>query len=666
MPELFELTSRLRDLETALPQAIGRERFEALLDLSWYLRQSDSRRALELAAEAERLLEAPDRDDESAARGRARLGLLRAEKLWLEGQLAEAEALLQPAKETFSAERDLVGQGDVEWLRVYIQFDRADREGGEAAMHEALACYERAEDERRTNLARARLAFLVSFRSAEECGALLARHFPADAAPHPVVMPWLLSARGNVFGLTGDQHRATACYTEAYHAAIDSGQTRTAIIAANNAADDFRKIGDFLSSLEWNELATTLARNAGWPVLIGLSLNQNAILQRYLGRKEAAVAALREALRIMRGVAGSRNYSLSLLYLADIAMINGDHADALAWYRRLESDARALGEPDLLMAALRGTADSLCRLGEPREALPLAREALALAALHGKRDEEFLILRVLAGLYGRHSLPAPEAGAESASELHYLERAMAVAQTMRGYALPAEFLDELAAARASAGDYRRAYETALDAARERAKERTVEARNRLISLEIEHETETVRASVEVQRQLALIESRRALALEQANERIQELLAEKELILREVHHRIKNNMYFISSIFRLQSLHHDDPQVTGSLNEAMSRVNSMMILYDKLYQSSANTSMSVRDYIPSLLDEITAIFPGGPAIDLDLELEDIVVGVKQLMHIGIIINEFVTNAMKYAFRGRERGRIALALRLERGA
>ncbi|HET7838869.1 MAG TPA: histidine kinase dimerization/phosphoacceptor domain -containing protein, partial [Rectinemataceae bacterium] len=94
----------------------------------------------------------------------------------------------------------------------------------------------------------------------------------------------------------------------------------------------------------------------------------------------------------------------------------------------------------------------------------------------------------------------------------------------------------------------------------------------------------------------------------AEQGIRTLLAEKELILKEVHHRVKNNMATMRSLLSLQASTLKEPTAVAALNEAGSRVQSMMMLYDALYHSPSFTEMSLAHYLPSLIDEILSNFP----------------------------------------------------------
>jgi PAS domain S-box-containing protein len=151
----------------------------------------------------------------------------------------------------------------------------------------------------------------------------------------------------------------------------------------------------------------------------------------------------------------------------------------------------------------------------------------------------------------------------------------------------------------------------------------------------------------------------------AEEEVQKLLQEKELILKEVHHRMKNNMNTINSLLALQASALKEPRAVKALEDVESRVQSMMILYDKLYQSSSFTDVKIRDYLPSLMNQIIGNFPNYEFIKIESYIDDVVLSTKILEPLGIIINELLTNIMKYAFVGRHEGNIKLTASLKAG-
>ncbi len=137
----------------------------------------------------------------------------------------------------------------------------------------------------------------------------------------------------------------------------------------------------------------------------------------------------------------------------------------------------------------------------------------------------------------------------------------------------------------------------------------------------------------------------------AEERVQNLLREKELILKESHHRIKNNMNIIFSLLTIQAHAQKNQDAKMVLSDAAGRVQSMSVLYDKLYRSDNDNMLSVKDYLPSLVHEIVSLFPQKASVKTKYGLDDIALGSKMLSSLGIIINELITNTMKHAFAGR---------------
>lgn len=145
----------------------------------------------------------------------------------------------------------------------------------------------------------------------------------------------------------------------------------------------------------------------------------------------------------------------------------------------------------------------------------------------------------------------------------------------------------------------------------------------------------------------------------AEEKIKTLLHEKELLLREVHHRIKNNMLTITSLLFLQTESLKDPAAISALNDAISRIQSMVLLYDKLYRSSDFNELSVLDYLSPLVDEIINNFPNYHIVTIEKVIENFLLPTSMLFPIGIMINEILTNAMKYAFVGRNKGLLTVS-------
>jgi PAS domain S-box-containing protein len=136
----------------------------------------------------------------------------------------------------------------------------------------------------------------------------------------------------------------------------------------------------------------------------------------------------------------------------------------------------------------------------------------------------------------------------------------------------------------------------------------------------------------------------------AQDKIKNLLHEKEIILVEVNHRIKNTMLTVQFLLQNQSDRNEDPLVKNILLDASNRIKSMAVLYDKLYRSENITEVSVKEFLLSLIPGIVSVFPGNESIKINTDIENIILHARILSPLGMIVNELITNSIKYAFTG----------------
>lgn len=133
------------------------------------------------------------------------------------------------------------------------------------------------------------------------------------------------------------------------------------------------------------------------------------------------------------------------------------------------------------------------------------------------------------------------------------------------------------------------------------------------------------------------------------EEIQRLLAEKETLMKEVQHRIKNNMNTMMSLLSLQAGSLHDRNAIDALNDAAGRFHSLQVLYDQLYRTESHSQGSLAEYMKQLVERVIRVFPDGDAVRVSVDVEECTHSARVLTTVGLIINELLTNAMKYAFR-----------------
>ena len=148
----------------------------------------------------------------------------------------------------------------------------------------------------------------------------------------------------------------------------------------------------------------------------------------------------------------------------------------------------------------------------------------------------------------------------------------------------------------------------------------------------------------------------------AEERITASLHEKEVLLKEVNHRVKNNLQLISSLLNLQSRTLDDEAALAALTESQGRVRSMALLHQQLYESPDLARIDFGEYLVNLASSVLSTYEvRGDSITLRVESDQIRLGIDKAIPCGLIINELITNVLKYAFVGRDGGEIRIECR-----
>ena len=159
-----------------------------------------------------------------------------------------------------------------------------------------------------------------------------------------------------------------------------------------------------------------------------------------------------------------------------------------------------------------------------------------------------------------------------------------------------------------------------------------------------------------------IKSNRELA--EKNDKILQQNKEKEVLLKEIHHRVKNNLQIISSLLDLQSRSIDNPLTKAAVNDGQNRVKSMALIHQLLYQNEGAGIIVFQDYLEKLISQIKTTQLDSRKIQTNISLpKDIEFDIDTAIPLGLIITELLTNAFKYAFQDRENGTISISLTQE---
>lgn len=149
----------------------------------------------------------------------------------------------------------------------------------------------------------------------------------------------------------------------------------------------------------------------------------------------------------------------------------------------------------------------------------------------------------------------------------------------------------------------------------------------------------------------------------AAEDLAQAVADRDALLREVHHRVKNNLQIVSSLLNLQLGQIRQPRLRELVRESCLRVQAIALAHERLYQSESLAAVEAGYYVRGLLASLAASFARpGQQIDVSCEADDVPMPLDMAVRLGLVVNELLTNAYKHAFRGRARGTVAVTLTL----
>ena len=140
---------------------------------------------------------------------------------------------------------------------------------------------------------------------------------------------------------------------------------------------------------------------------------------------------------------------------------------------------------------------------------------------------------------------------------------------------------------------------------------------------------------------------------QAEEQIRKALQEKEILLKEIHHRVKNNLQIIISLLNLQSEQIQDKDALVAFKHSKNRIYTMALVHEQLYQSGEFSSIRIQQYAQSLIDKLKSAYQINERIIFDISISDIAFSIDIAIPCGLILNELITNCLKHAFHASER-------------
>jgi two-component sensor histidine kinase len=469
---------------------------------------------------------------------------------------------------------------------------------------------------------------------------------------------------------------------------------------------NFANLGQADSALHWFRLAQKGFEISGDRQGMASLLTKFRWVYNYLGEFEKALDYAFQALTIYEEIRDEPGIAIANSYICDIFYSQQKYREAAEYAQKGYDIQKRLGLESDLAYSCQGLGDAWLLLGDPEKALAFQNEGLALRR---KLNEDIDIALSLnsRGNALKYLKRYPEALADYREGLkisrkadfrplvqtcvsnighvlnfqkkyrealpYHLENQRLATESGEMTGVP-ENLQLLAEAYAGIGKFDSAYH--FQRLRSDIKDSLLseETSARMSELQTKYETAQREAKIAVQDE-KLREQRSAIwaiaavltvaliagaLLWRLSKQLRRRNEEKEFLIKEIHHRVKNNLQVLSSLLHLQSRHIRDEAALDAVREGQNRVEAMSLIHKKLYMGDNLASVEMRDYLHQLGDTLLDTFGMDDRVKVIYHLSPLHLDVDTAIPLGLIINELVTNSLKYAFPESRQGIVEISL------
>ena len=449
--------------------------------------------------------------------------------------------------------------------------------------------------------------------------------------------------------------------------------------------------GNYELALRNHLAALDLRKESGNDKYVAQSYNNIGLVYRSKKDYGNAVRFYKQSYAIKAGIGDGAGMLNSLINTGAAYQTNGQYDSAYSYGLQGLQLAKKINSADDIITCKENIAAALINLGRPNEGLVFLQEADKERA-PGENKKHLLTHNEAYGDLYRRKNNMPLA-------IQYFQNALTLAKSNNRMEAAEVFYRKLSKCYFQQGDFKTAYEYS-DSGKAISDTLLNEENSRQVN-----EMSAVYETAEKETQIEKLNATNAISISEAKQRrsernyfilssilflglagvaykafannkkkkeqlnaqnnlIEKSLAEKEILLREIHHRVKNNLQIVSSLLSLQSNYIKDEQALDAVKESRNRVQSMSLIHQNLYQEDNLTGIDVQHYIEQLTDNLFHSYNiQKESIKLVKEIDQINLDVDTVIPIGLILNELITNCLKYAFENTKDGTIKVILKEE---
>ena len=496
----------------------------------------------------------------------------------------------------------------------------------------------------------------------------------------------LLGTAAKIYSSNGQAQAADSLGRLAFHFCQNRVDSAIAYTRWGSVQEDFGKLDLALSAFY---AAYRLEKKAGNNIMAGHNLQQCAGILRDQGRFEQAIKYLQEAVQLSKAIGNITGLAAAYHTLGGLYKRTNAHEQALQSYQLSLSLKKDIGRPKKILNTILDMTVLYGYTARYDSCLRLGQQYLALS-----QQIEYKLAEATLALWG--SIAAAKTGNPALAQHYWTIGERALSRVKAKEEMPELFLFAAKAAEAlrdfsKAYQYQTLFQSAQDSMYNTEKSQIIaelEARfenekkeQQILDLAQNNELQQVRIAKARTQRIALfgglilvllfagvlwrngrIRQLNNAVLEQTNQALHLKNNEVQTLLREVHHRVKNNLQIISSLLRLQARVVNDTGALDALRMSQSRVQSIALLHQRLYQGEELKSISIKTYLFELAQSLQDTYQlEERQISIVTDVDEISMDLDLAIPTGLIVNELVINAIKHAFPNNQMGEINISVK-----
>ena len=538
----------------------------------------------------------------------------------------------------------------------------------------------------------------AGLESLEEAAQLIEKNLEGELSPEEQALYYnkfilILNARGNIFKNQGKCEETIKINRRIQELARKSGDLNQLGFATFNIGSCYFMLGDFPKALDNYLKSPTYTKSER--IRQNMQANMNLAVGAVYGEMgliDSARVYFKKALLTGSDSQRARTQMGTLMNLGTLEMMQERYDSAIHYFEQSMSLARTGNRKAMLAASLAQLGAAHLYAGNLTKAYAELTEAYTLSKELGNSHEITQAEAALAEYYLRTG--------NNGLAIKYAKSAMSTAEELRLVEIIRSTSLSLSKAYEANGAHNKAlayfeqHVSLKDSLRNEDKVREItqikmqsefeqiqererleqEQKDALVAEELKRRNVQRNAMIGGLLALALVaialfwgyrtKQRSNALLEHKNQLVRESLREKEVLLKEIHHRVKNNLQVISSLLSLQSRQVQDESVQEAILEGRNRVRSMAMIHQDLYQTEHLSNIDVRNYINQLSKSLFDSYNIEPdRIRLETNIQPLQLDVDILIPLGLILNELITNALKYAYTEEQAGQLEISLQKE---